>query len=336
MIAWEAEDNETSHGAVEEAFTLVENAGPSPLKAFVVLSLGFDRWWSDQVGKSLRLCEEAMAMSTTVGDDSGWSIAASAAAHALADLGRGADAAAFVDRSMERASESDGRYEVVSADLDRSIGLWTAGRFADSARIATTGLTRATRYGFAERLGSGFHGCLADAFFELGRYADVDEVTRPGIGGDGNRQTITWAALTKARASVARGWLEDAHLLLDDLRSDMLEGGFQELSVIELARADGRFDLVASAVDGVLRFKAATDRVIPIPMVLGAGIRAAADRAVAARRRRRPADASDAAENAGRWLGIFQSLSPTSRRRGRRRSIHRGASGHSRGGHDAA
>ena len=308
MIAWEAEDYQTSHAAVEEAFTLVEDTGPSPLKAFVVLSLGFDRWWSDQVGESLRLCEELMAMSTTVGDDSGWSIAAGAAAHALADLGRGARAADMVDRSMERASESDGRYEVLSADLDRSIGLWTAGRFADSARIATTGFERATRYGFAERLGSGFRGCLADAFFELGRYADVDEMTRPGIGGDGIVQTITWAALTKARASVARGWLDDAHLLLDHLRSDMLEGGFQELSEIELARADGRFDLVATAVDGVIRYKAASDRVIPIPMVLGAGIGAAADRAVAARRRRRPADASEAAENAERWLGIFQSL----------------------------
>ena len=89
----------------------------------------------------------------------------------------------------------------------------------------------------------------------------------------------------------------------------MLEGGFQELSEIELARADGRFDLVATAVDGVIRYKASSDRVIPIPMVLGAGIGAAADRAVAARRRRRPADASEAADGTlERWLGIFQSL----------------------------
>ena len=72
-----------------------------------------------------------------------------------------------------------------------------------------------------------------------------------------------------------------------------------------MPRADGRFDLVVTAVDGVIRYKAAAIGSFRIPMVLGAGIGAAADRAVAARRRADTADASEAAENADRWLRIF-------------------------------
>jgi DNA-binding CsgD family transcriptional regulator len=309
LITWEAEDFETSSAAIEEAYGLVEHAEPNRSKARVVLSLGFERWGQHHLRESLRLCEEAMAMSQTLGDDAAWATAASGAAHTLADLGWGARAAEMADRSADRVTEFDGRYEWLSADIDRSIALWTVGRFADSASIAAAGLERAQRYGWEARLGSGFRGCLADAFFELGRYDAVEVVTRPGIAGEGIVHTIVWAALTMTRAAVARGQLDEAHRLVDDLMPHItMVGGFHQLSEIELARAEGRFDAVVSAIAEVIDRRAGGERVIPLPMVFGAGIGAAADRAVLARQRRRAAEAAEAADHAGRWLGSFRSL----------------------------
>ena len=68
-------------------------------------------------------------------------------------------------------------------------------------------------------------------------------MTRPGIAGDGIPHTISWAALTMARADVARGRLGHAHLLMDDLGpAASMAGTYYQLSMVDLARADGRFD----------------------------------------------------------------------------------------------
>ena len=308
MVAWEAEEMATSRQAIDEAFALVKESEPDRLKALVVHSLGFERWSQDHLREALSLCEQAMAIGTELGDDSAWVNAASGAAHTLADLGWGVRASALVDRAAERAAEFDGRFESVSAGLDQSLALWTAGRFADAANIATAGLERATRYGWLARLGSGFRGCLADAFFELGRYDEVDVVTRPGIAGDGILHTITWAALTMGRVAVALGRFDLAHDLVDDLEpSQTVSPGFYTISVVELARGEGRFDDVVSAIEALVSRKGGSERIVPFPMVLGAGIGAAADRAVLARRRRRGAEALDAAEHGERWIGLFRS-----------------------------
>ena len=308
-LAWEAEQFETSAAAAEEAYELVETAEASRSKAFVLVTLGWHRWWQHRLRESLRLCEEAAAMSEDLGDHSGWTIAVSSAAHTLADLGWVTRAAANVDRMMQRGAAVDERFESIAAHIDRSLALWTAGRFAEAARIAEVGLARATRYGWEPRLGSGFRGCLADAYFELGRYEDVQAVTTAGIAGDGIHHTITWAALTMARAAVAQGRLDDAHRLTDDLQRDpAMDEGWYALSIVELARADGRFDAVVSGVERAIAHVVGTDLVIPLPMVFGAGIGAAADEAAASRRRRRRAEASEAAVQAARWLGLFRSL----------------------------
>ncbi len=131
--------------------------------------------------------------------------------------------------------------------------MWAVGRFDEAVRIADIGLALATRYGWERRLGSEFRGCLADAFFELGRYDDVETMTRPAIAGDGISHTISWAALTMARADVARGRLDAAHRLLDDLEPEpSMAGCFHQLSVVELARADDRFDTVIAAVESAV------------------------------------------------------------------------------------
>ena len=308
-FAWEAQDFETSTAAIEEAYLLVETADASRSKEFVLLYFGWYRWSEGRLRASLRLFEEVMAMSEELGDDSAWATGASAAAHSLADLGWASRAGAMVDRSMERVTDFDEGLESMGADVDRAIALWTAGRFADAARIATSGLARATRYGLEARLGSGFRGCLADLFFELGRYDDVATVTKPGIAGDGIQHTIAWAALTMARAVVVQGRLAEAHRLVDDIRPEVaVVGAFLPLSLVELARADGQFDDVVSAVDAVIDGRERAERVIPLPMLLGAGIGAGADRAVAARRRRKAADAAVATDAARRWLLLFRSL----------------------------
>ena len=108
LIAWEAGDFETSAAAIEEAYRLVEAAERSRTKAFVVLWLGGHRWDHDQLRESLRLIEQAMAMSEVLGDVSTWAAGASSAAHTLADLGWVVRAAANVP-SLYRGAGTDAR-----------------------------------------------------------------------------------------------------------------------------------------------------------------------------------------------------------------------------------
>ena len=264
------------------------------------------RWWTGQLRSSLALLDASAAVSEALGDRSGREAALASAAHTLADLGWVVRAADYVDRSMEPGGPVDDRLESIMADVDRSLSLWAYGRFDDAVRAAETGLARATRYGWEPRRGSEFRGCIADACFELGRYDEVEQVTRPGIAGDGIPHTISWAALTMTRADVARGRLGHAHLLMDDLApAASMAGEYHQLSRVELARADGRFDVVVASVASAFEEYVGVERVMPLPMILGAAIGAAADSAVAAQRRRRAGESAGVAAHATDWLQQF-------------------------------
>ncbi len=309
--AWAAGAYRVSQEAAERAYALGSSSRPTRLKAQVAWMLGVSSWWEGRQVASAALLEEAMTIAEIVDDRALWADAAASLAHTLADAGQAGRATILIDRSAEAVPEGDHRFARVDAESDRSVASLACGRFAAAEHFGRLGLELASRYGWDESLGSHSRACIVDALFELGRYEDAEPIARPVLAGTGSHHSIRWMAATMARVAVAQGRLDEAHRLIDGFDPqwvDWHEDAFAAVTVVDLARAEGRFAVVISAID------AAIDGVITRGEfnagawgVLGSGIGACADRAVLARHRRRPAEVEDAVTYAERWLGTLRS-----------------------------
>ena len=311
MFEWEAQQFDASSTSVQRAFELVEDAEPSRLKATVLWMMGWERWWAGSIDDAVDFLETAMADADVIGDRAVWADAAGALAHTVADLGHGTLAASLADRSAAAATDFDGRPMSLWVGADRSIAWWTAGRFDDAAHAASVGLELARRYGWHDRLGSGFATCLADGLFELGRYDEATTVLARLMDQGGNWNTRNWAAQTMSRIAIARGRLDVARQHLSDVVAIGSAGAaefFVALVDVELVRAEGRFDALEAAVEAGLVGRSRTASVAGLWGLLGAAIGTAADWAVVARSRRRPGDASRAVALAEGWLADLGSI----------------------------
>jgi DNA-binding CsgD family transcriptional regulator len=117
-------------------------------------------------------------------------------------------------------------------------------------------------------------------------------------------------ATTMARVAVGRGRFEEAHRLIDgiEVKPSWGEDRFATLALVDLARAEGRFAFVATAVNASIDGIAEVEAIAPVFELLGLGVGACADRAVLAGRRRRQAEVEDAAAHAHRWLGVLRDI----------------------------
>ena len=311
MSAWAARAYGVSAQAAERAYELGSASESTRLKAYVARMLGVARWWDGRLLESARLLEEALAIAEVVGDRATWADVAAALAHTRADLGQAGRAAVLIDRSSEAVPESDGRYDRIEAETDRSVASLTCGRFADAERFARVGLELASRYGWEERIGSAFRSCIVDALFELGRYDEAEPIARPVLAGAGIHHTIQWMASTMARVAVAQGRLQEAHRLLDHIDpkwSIWDEDTFAIVALVDLARAEGRYAFVVSAVEATVEGILDREVVSPAWGLLGLAVEACADRVAMARRRRKTAEVKAAAGQAERWLVLLRTI----------------------------
>jgi DNA-binding CsgD family transcriptional regulator/tetratricopeptide (TPR) repeat protein len=309
--AWASRDFRLSVEAAERAHALGSSSRPTRLKASVTRMLGVARWWEGRLVVSAGLLEEAMAIAELVDDQAMWADAAGALAHTRSDLGQGVRATALIDRSAEAVPEGDRRFDRVSSEIDRSVSALTCGRFAAAEQFGRLALDLASRYGWDEQLGPHCRATIVDALFELGRYEETEPIAGPILAGAGIHHSIVWMETTMARVAVARGRFDEAHRLIDGIdpsRSAWGEDSFAIVAVVDLARAEGRFAFVATAVDASIDGIEEREAVAPSFGLLGLGVGACADRAVLARRRRRPAEVEDAATHAHRWLGALRAI----------------------------
>jgi ATP/maltotriose-dependent transcriptional regulator MalT len=319
MFEWEARDFEASEASVRRAYGLVKDREDSRLKAFVVWMMGWERWWAGSLAESVQLHETAMAVADGIGDRAVWADAAGALAHTLADLGYASQAAALADKSAASVSDFDGRPMSLWVVPDRAIAWWTAGRFDDAMTAASDGLEQAMRYGWEARLGGDLRACMADALFETGRYDEAQAVLRPILTGGGIWNSPSWARQTMTRIAIVQGRFDEAHRYLDELVPVGSAGAaefFDALLRVELARAEGRFEAVQVAVEAGLVGRSRGESVAGLWTLLGAAIGACADTAVSARKRRRPGDATEAANLAESCLPILRSVADRGRAAG--------------------
>ena len=154
--------------------------------------------------------------------------------------------------------------------------------------------------------------------FELGRYDEAETVAGPVLGDKSTWHANMWVQQTLTRIAVARGRPDEALRLVVGLAPTGSVGfadAWQAMVLAEVARAEGRFEDVVRAVDGAAEVSAGGS-VFPQWLLLRVGISAAADRAVAARRRRRPGDIEVAGEHAVRWLTVLDWIVSTARSEG--------------------
>jgi DNA-binding CsgD family transcriptional regulator len=302
-------DFEASAVSVRRAFELVQDRDESRLKAFLLWMAGWERWWDGRLVEASHLLETAMRIADAIGDSAVWADAAGALAHTLADLGHGTRGAALADRSAASVTDFDGRPMSLWVVPDRSIAWWTAGRFEDAARVASDGLEQARRYGWRPVSGRP-PNVRRDALFE-GALRRHRGCPAPVLAGGGIWNSETWARQTMSRIAVVGGRLDEAHRYLDGL-VPVGSGGAAEfwdaLVRVELGRAEGRLDEVMAAVEAGLEGRSRSESVAGLWGLLGSAIGACADRAVLARGRRRPGDATAAAELAEGWLATLRAI----------------------------
>ena len=125
--------------------------------------------------------------------------------HVLADLGYGVRASPLIDRSAIDGMDSAQDFVRFGTEMDRSIAALTCGRFSDAERIAMSAFEQAIRYGLEARQGPHLRGCLIDAMFELGRYADAEAIMQQMHQGEGIPHSLNWLGATMSRVAIAQG-----------------------------------------------------------------------------------------------------------------------------------
>lgn len=309
--SWEASDFAVGSGAAERAYALIADAKASRLTASVLSIFGFLRFSEGRPEEAMRLLEMAMTTANAIGDRRLWASAAGSMAATYVLLGRPGRAARIADEAAAALTERSAETWQVYGSAGSAYAIWMAGRFEDSARMGREGLEWANRYGLGGRQGQYDRMTMVEALVELGRYEEADELARPFLAEGINTPAAVWIVQAIARAAIAQGRLEEARGYLD--REKVIQGlivnDVWRLEVrIDLARSEGRFETVESAIERAIASSPAGELDGSIWRCLAIGIGAAADEAVRARTRRHPGDAAQAAGRARRWLGLLRAI----------------------------
>jgi DNA-binding CsgD family transcriptional regulator len=314
-VAFSAEAFETAWACDRRLGQLVEALPASTLKVYALVVVADGLWSTGHVRESVDLAESAMAIAGTLGNDHVWAVAARDAAALLAAAGRAGRAEALVDAAEAlvgvAAALSPGFDGTVrsfesaisgQSAINACWALWHAGRFQDSATVAADAGRAAIRYGVERRSGAWHLDNEAHAMLELGRLEEAERLAR-SVGK--HRFLGNWRVVLKVE--VVRGRLDAARAALP------MAGGFNsplwnlEAEAV-LERAAGSFDRIRTVVDEAEAERGRTDLVSPMWLLLGTAIGAAADHAVAARQRRRPAQAVEAEALGRDWLARLREI----------------------------
>jgi DNA-binding CsgD family transcriptional regulator/tetratricopeptide (TPR) repeat protein len=313
VVAWEAGAFDIAVAVSTEALGIVGGLPASSLKARVLVTAGSDRWTAGRIRDAVRLYEASMALAREIGDDWAWVIAASPLAHSLAILGRPGRGESLVDEVRATAVPFEGSAWEFWVAIDQAMALWFAGRFEDSLHTDEIALRTAIRYGLEDRFGPFLFP--SEALFELGRYDEVEELLERALGFAIAEHPMAAIASIATRTHLVRGRLDEARAAMARWPVAVTDGTsvWRCESSILLARAHGRFGDLLSDVEAARARAVDGDDDGPLWFALSAGIGGAADQAVLARRRRRSADASTAADLASSWFGHLSSMATDAR-----------------------
>ncbi len=295
-VAFAAEAFEAAWATARRLGQLVEALPASTLKVYALIVVGDGLWSTGHMGESADLGERSMAIAGTLGNDHVWAVAAREAAAGLATAGRAGRAEALVDAAAALSPGFDGTVRSFESAISACWALWHVGRFEDSSRLAADAKDAAIRYGLERRHARWFLANEAHGMLELGRLDEAEWLAR-SVGE--HRYLGMWTVIAKVEAM--RGRVDAAREAVQT--SDLWNSPLWRLETeIVVDRAAGNLDAVRAGVDRAEAERGHTDLVSAVWRLLGTAIGAAADHAVAARQRRRPAQAIEAEELGRDWL----------------------------------
>jgi DNA-binding CsgD family transcriptional regulator len=306
-IGLAAEAFDASWAAARRLHGLLDQLPPSRLLVDALAVLSDERAITGHAREAIEITNRSMTVTRSLDDDRAWAVAARARGEALMLIGWISQAEALFDAAaaLPFAFESTPRSFVTAIDM-----CWVpflAGRFAESGHAAAELRRVATRYGVERRYAPWYLVVEAEAAFELGR---LDEAERFARSAGAHKWTGSWRVIAKVAA--VRGLLDAARAAS---RPDAMGDPLWRLEAEAfIERAAGDFDRVRARIEEAAR--TTTDIVPPLCRLLGTGIGAAADRAVAARRRRHLVDAVETSRLGAEWFAWLQAILDDARANG--------------------
>jgi DNA-binding CsgD family transcriptional regulator/tetratricopeptide (TPR) repeat protein len=291
-----AGDHAAQRNVAYETAALVPEDAPTALRATVLTNLSQEAEVDGHVLEARALAEEALAVARSVGARREEAAALVRLAKVVGEsFGQPETAETMVLRALEIASEHGG-FPGTTPDavpvFIRAAAANLAGRFEDAILVADTGIDAATRIG--RMAGGGLWVQKAAALIELGRWIEAEAMLR-----EIRQSSMVLAARqaddTLALLLILQGRLEEA--------ADVMSAGPGEPGIdrqwtlfaqARLAAAERRWDEARAAVDAAVGLVPDPVHEVGLLFAMEEAIRDEADRVVAARRRRQPAEEEDA------------------------------------------
>jgi len=271
---WESGDQAAAEVAVNEALVRIPAEPPSAPRARALAQAAGLRMEAGDLTAAMRLAHEAIAVGRTVGAPAeealaggilGWCQAVSGDVDVGTDTFRAALAIAERLGGVEGVALGHANF---AALLDR------IGRTESSLAVALDGYASVRRFGVSRTYGGALLGHAAKALFDLGRWQEASSIADEGLDLDPVGRAAIELHLARARIDANQGRYAEAttHLARARLLSDTpgLLGSYGPSLLVgeaDLARREGKLDVVRGAVDAGIGF-VADDR--PLDPALGA------------------------------------------------------------------
>ena len=306
--AWEAADIGTAEGAVFEALaTLRDERSPTSAQAFAADALL--RWHQGRYTKAQETATRAIeiARECEARGELGRALMVLGQIHTQLGETNNADAAlAEAERIFEDVTDPDLR---VRTCRWRGWARFVHGHFEESLAYDRLGLEIARREGSDGRYGVNLLDGVLENLIELGRWAEAQAIGEQILGRMTLSFEMVYSHVSLARMYTLQGRIADAEREISQGAEIPAVGPhrvWQLEDAIRLAYATGRHSDGRSLMESALSASAEPDRDATLWWSLVKAIGGEADRADAARRRRRNAEVEEAVAAGRRFAGFFR------------------------------
>lgn len=312
-----------------QAAALVADAQPSPESARVLGSYTRALVGAGRYGEARELCERAIVVGEAAGAESEVRRARTTFGVALALQGEvavgleqlRAARKRVVDRSASVIRPRPSRIgEVVRGFADLAAILERTGNADEAAAVVKEGSDLARELGVEATWGTTLEIHAALGRFQLGAWEEADRATRRLLSGRVQGAAAAWLHLVRARLETGRGSLDDAALHLEAAqallprRADPTLLGELAAAAADLAIWRCQLTEARTIVDDTLTRLHDGEDLLPVARLCWLGIRAEAERSVAARVRRASGELAEAHETAAALraeaIGVVRGLEP--------------------------
>jgi DNA-binding CsgD family transcriptional regulator/tetratricopeptide (TPR) repeat protein len=299
QLLWYAGHFAMAERVLEEAAALVGPDSTERDRAQVLGRFAAMQFWHGRFGPTIELAREAVAAARASGLRAFEVEGLEILGDALRFTGSSREAIERLTEARQTAADAGSIEGLLFASDSLAECLVDSDRLEEALVAANRGADDARRFGLDRRFGAMFRGQAGLALFELGRWAEAEDMMRQGLDTGHGR---VWALSVRARWLAAVGRTDEATTSLAAIL-EMFPEGLPELKRLELVRAGVDVLVVQGDFKGAVEMatEALSADYPSVGLRLGiaaSGLRAAADLAESARARRDRATEAEAVASA--------------------------------------